>query len=86
MSLAPHPEQEVDGIELLDAHTIRHLPTLYGEFERLRAVNTRLEAVLAKVFEEVREFPDQPPESSESYLPPHLVVEIAEALHYARAR
>lgn len=86
MFRAPTPEQENDGVDLLQGRTTRHLPTLSGEFERLRAVNARLEAVLAKVFEEVREFPDAAPESSESYLPPHLVVEIAEALLQARAR
>ncbi len=53
------------------------------ELARLRRINEQLQTVLARVFSEVREYPDDQPLSGESYLPPCLVSEIAEALHQA---
>ena len=53
------------------------------ELARMSRINERLSAALARVFSEVRDYPDEPPYSCDSYLPPFLVAEIAEALHQA---
>lgn len=53
------------------------------EIARLQRVNQRLQDTLGRVFASVREYPDQVAMDSESYLPPPLVAEIAEALHQA---
>ena len=53
------------------------------ELARLQRVNQRLQDTLGRVFSEVRDYPDEPPYSCDSYLPPCLVAEIAEALHQA---
>lgn len=53
------------------------------EIARLQRVNQRLQDTLGRVFSEVRDYPDEPPHSCDSYLPPFLVAEIAEALHQA---
>jgi hypothetical protein len=86
MSASPASITSTGPDHIDGSRPVSNLPNLPAQLIRLSAINARLEAVLAKVLEEVREFPDAPPESSDSYLPPHLVVEIAEALHYARAR
>jgi hypothetical protein len=59
--------------------------TVEADLEQLRRTTARLESVLGRVFSEVRDYPDAPPMSSESYLPPCMVAEIAEALHAARS-
>jgi hypothetical protein len=55
------------------------------ELAHLQRVNARLQGVLGRVFEETRDFPDEKPYSADSYLPPRMVAEIAEALHTARS-
>jgi len=53
------------------------------ELARLQRVNLRLQDTLGRVFSEVRDYPDEKPYSCDSYLPPHMVAEVAEALRLA---